>query len=567
MNENMNGINHKLHLEGPLGKAGKLVLQNYLKDTSFTDLAAIFHTREENDNGWRCEFWGKILRGAILLNAHLRDPEMEKIIDETVADILDSQKEDGSITSYPTEKQLQGWNLWGIKYVLLALLRYVEYGGKKEKIIKACTTLLSYVEEIMAKDGHFFPDYGLHTGLAVSSMLGAVVKVWDLTDDIHWKELAEKLILSGCSTANNIFAEAEKGTLPACIGNGKAYELTSCFQGLAEYIITAEKRNEKYLQDKDYKEICFKYFRLICDNEIMITGASGLKDVVGEFWDQGKYKQHLSNAGSLGETCIMTTLLHYADRMISLAGEKHIEAAELAEKILYNALLGAMTPDGRNFTHANPTPLTGGGWKQPAPDQMLLCFKKAFHGHDCCRAQGPEGLAMAYPLALRILKKQDKISGCVINLYEKMKFEFPGSTLGIDGDYPYGAKVKIKLKTREDFSLSLRIPQYTEKVVVDGQTVSFIPGDYLELTAPAKTEKEVELFFDLALKEIPAPGDPSYIALRRGALILAEDSRQDAVTDAKLHEIWQGHHLVEYASAGNAFSENNTLQVFFKTGR
>ena len=133
MNENMNGINHKLHLEGPLGKAGKLVLQNYLKDTSFTDLAAIFHTREENDNGWRCEFWGKILRGAILLNAHLRDPEMEKIIDETVADILDSQKEDGSITSYPTEKQLQGWNLWGIKYVLLALLRYVEYGGKKEK--------------------------------------------------------------------------------------------------------------------------------------------------------------------------------------------------------------------------------------------------------------------------------------------------------------------------------------------------------------------------------------------------------------------------------------------------
>ena len=263
----------------------------------------------------------------------------------------------------------------------------------------------------------------------------------------------------------------------------------------------------------------------------------------------------------------MTTLLHYADRMISLAGEKHIEAAELAEKILYNALLGAMTPDGRNFTHANPTPLTGGGWKQPAPDQMLLCFKKAFHGHDCCRAQGPEGLAMAYPLALRILKKQDKISGCVINLYEKMKFEFPGSTLGIDGDYPYGAKVKIKLKTREDFSLSLRIPQYTEKVVVDGQTVSFIPGDYLELTAPAKTEKEVELFFDLALKEIPAPGDPSYIALRRGALILAEDSRQDAVTDAKLHEIWQGHHLVEYASAGNAFSENNTLQVFFKTGR
>ena len=137
---------------------------------------------------------------------------------------------------------------------------------------------------------------------------------------------------------DKIFEEAEKGSLPSLMGNGKAYELTSCFQGLAEYILTAEKRGEEYLKDRDYKKICFKYFRLVCDNELMITGASGLKDPVGEMWFDGRYKQHLSDAGSLGETCIMTTLLHYADRLISLAGNECFSAADVSEKILYNRL-------------------------------------------------------------------------------------------------------------------------------------------------------------------------------------------------------------------------------------
>lgn len=555
---------YTLSLNGALGSAGNKVLNNYLKETSFSRLVEIFRLREEKDNGWRCEFWGKVLRGAILLNRFMNDPEMEKIIDDTISDMLSTQKEDGSISSYPADKQLQGWNLWGIKYVLIGLLRYAQTGKRKEEIAKACSLLLSYVEALMEKDGKFFPDYGLHTGLPTSSMLGAIVGVWDLTGDPHWKKLAEKLILSGCSTLNNIFEEAEKGSLPSLMGNGKAYELTSCFQGLAEYILTAEKRGEEYLKDRDYKKICFKYFRLVCDNELMITGTSGLKDPVGEMWFDGRYKQHLSDAGSLGETCIMTTLLHYADRLISLAGNECFSAADVSEKILYNSLLGGMTPDGRNFTHANPTPLTGGGWKKPAGDQMQICFKTPFDGHDCCRAQGPEGIAMAYLLALRVLEKENKIYGCVVNLYEKMRAEFSNAFLEISGEYPYGNKSILKVKSIGEFTVSLRIPYYTEKVILNGEELSFIKGDYLKLTRKWNENDLVEIFFDLSLKEVSAPGDPSYTAVKKGALILAEDSRKNNVPDARNHEEWKGHFLVEYSAAGNAFKSENTLQVFFK---
>ena len=146
---------YTLSLNGALGSAGNKVLNNYLKETSFSRLVEIFRLREEKDNGWRCEFWGKVLRGAILLNSFMNDPEMEKIIDDTISDMLSTQKEDGSISSYPADKQLQGWNLWGIKYVLIGLLRYAQTGKRKEEIAKACSLLLSYVEALMEKDGKF----------------------------------------------------------------------------------------------------------------------------------------------------------------------------------------------------------------------------------------------------------------------------------------------------------------------------------------------------------------------------------------------------------------------------
>lgn len=564
----MSDKNYSFTLYGALGNAGYTVKENYLKKTNFKVLADIFKSRTEDDDLWRCEFWGKILRGGILLNHFQKDPELERIIGETIEDLLASQTPDGCISSYPADKQMQGWNLWGIKYVLLGLMRYAECGKKVPEITKACASLLAYTEEMLEKAGVFFPQCGMHGGFASSSILGAIVKVWRFTKDKRWKSLAEKLILSGCSTVCNIFEEVEKGTLPCKIGNGKSYELTSCFQGTAEYILTAEELGEEYLQDKDYRNICLKYFSMVLEREVMIAGTAGLRDSSGEYWDDGAFHQLAADKGGLGETCVTTTLLHYIDKIISLAGERHYQAAELAEKIFYNALLGAMKPDGTNFTHANPTPLTGGGWKKPAGDQLDICARKPFYGHDCCRSQGPEGLAMAYLLALRLLEEkkdgEKKNTGAVINLYEKMEAVLPAAKIVIDGEYPYGNQVKIRVKSNENFLLYLRIPFYTEKVIFNGENVEFVKGSYLKLEKVWDEKDHIEMVFDLSLKEVSAPADPSHTALMRGAIVLAEEKGRKEAENAKIHEQWNGHLLMEYSYAGNEFTPENTLQVWFK---
>ena len=49
-----------------MGKALRLTTDNRLKKVDYRKLVDPFRFRNEKDNLWRCEFWGKIVRSAIL---------------------------------------------------------------------------------------------------------------------------------------------------------------------------------------------------------------------------------------------------------------------------------------------------------------------------------------------------------------------------------------------------------------------------------------------------------------------------------------------------------------------
>jgi len=105
----------------------------------------------------------------------------------------------------------------------------------------------------------------------------------------------------------------------------------------------------------------------------------------------------------------------------------------------------------------------------------------------------------------------------------------------------------------------VRIPQHCKVVRVNGRSVGFIPETYLSLQG----SNEVSLEFDLTLKEVSAPADPTYVAYKKGPVVLAEDNRGD-VPEARFHETVNGHTLVDYVAAGNLFTRENTLVVWFR---
>lgn len=541
----------RVRLHGLLGRALERSAAARLKTVDYHQMTEVFRLRNEDDNGWRCEFWGKVVRSAILTNDSLHDPVLADMIETTVREILAAQTPDGCISTYPEDKQLHGWDVWGRKYVLLGLLRFYDLVRPDEAVRQGCVRLLdNLMSRIGPEPGKLsILDCGEHGGLAPASILGAVVGVYRITGEKRFLDFAHYIVDTGCSKKHNIFEAARAGTVPCELGNGKAYEMTSCFQGLAE-LYAFDPREE-------YREACVRYFRSVRDHEIFVTGAGGAKDRVGEFWDEGNLRQtERGYTGGLGETCVAATWLHYCERIAELAPGSSLPADE-SERTLYNAVLGAMAPDGTRWAHLNPTPLIGGGSKLPAPDQMLKCKGKPFGGHDCCRAQGPEALA----LALRLALTRDG-NTVTLNLPEAMTAELPGlAKIEVSGNYPLGEEASIRIVSEAPFEFRLRIPAFVRSVTLNGEPLSVQPGSLLVLNRKWSESDALKMNFDLTVRETRS-ADGQFRAFLRGPLVLALDSRSD-VPHALCHEECGGLRLVDYITAGDEMSEANTLQVWF----
>jgi len=539
-----------IELKGDLGKALRKTLNNRLKTLDYDLLVEPYAKRYENDNAWRCEFWGKVVRSAILVNAYMHDSELSQKIEKTVRDIMATQTPDGCISTYPEDKQTGGWDIWGRKYVLLGLIRYYDLVNPDPAVVKCCTRLVDHLVSQLKSKGLRFIDCGAHDGLAACSILGAIVGVYRISGEKKYLDLAKDIAESGCSLRHNIYHAAMNGVHPCEIGNAKAYEMTSCFQGLAEL---------HALDEIDYApEACLKYYDMVKDREIFVTGIGGSKDVVGELWNDTAFKQTRTDAGGMGETCVTTTWIHYCERILEMTEMSAV--ADEIEKSLYNGILGA-TANGSDWTHKNPTPLIGGGCKLSAPDQIGGIFKTPYGGNDCCRAQGPEGIACALRFAVK-----PKESGAFLNIFEPLSAVLPsGTKIEVSGNYPYFEKATVKVISSGEFCLSVRTPDYLKKIVLNGKKIHYIPRQYCNIQKIWTADDTLELWFDLSLREMYAPDGSPFISVKSGPLVLAEDFRKGELPcDAAVYE-WRNKKLVTYAAAGNEMSEDNTLTVWFQT--
>lgn len=559
-----------LRLHGAMGRALAMTVANRLKKVNYRKLVDPFRFRNERDNMWRCEFWGKIVRSAILAWYGTGDSELLALIRETVDDLLSTQTPDGCISSFPTEKQTNGWDIWGRKYALLGLMRYYNLVERDERVLNACKAVLDHLMKQVPPEEKKLARCGRHDGLAACSILGAVCAVAAAGGDPRHLDYARWIVSFGCSLKHNIFEAARRHVPPAEIGNGKAYEMLSCFQGLTEFFLAEP--------DAKHLEAVMEFFRMVRDQEIFLTGGGGLLDHVGEYWYYGAMRQTRDDSGNHGETCITTTWLHYCDRVLKLTGSA--AAADCMERTFYNAMLGAMKPDGSWFAHANPSPLSGAGFRYSAPDQI------PGFGEDCCVAQGPEGIAMAPYSA--VLGSAD---GIVLNAYEALDCAFATprgqrAALWLRGEYPWKGDVAVSLElpSPETFSIRFRIPRWWKGASffrLNGETLPVVPGEYLELKREWRNTDRIMITFDLTPEMVDSP-DLSHIGFLAGPIVLAQDSRLGAVTrtvpadgipeDAEapseefhlVKRLSDGTLLCDYASAGNRFALDNRLTVWMK---
>jgi DUF1680 family protein len=232
------------------------------------------------------------------------------------------------------------------------------------------------------------------------------------------------------------------------------------------------------------------------------------------------------------ETCVTVYWMRLCHQLLRLTGE--VKYADELERSLYNAIFGALKPDGRFFEYFPRF----NGTRNP---KVNYSFNIKGFDLSCCTANGPTGLGMAPYLAFSGIH-----GGVAVNLYEsgtvRVPFEGAVVTLAMESDYPMMGKATLRvvsiegeLPERAVFTVSLRVPSFASDFTVmdlhaPENRVTGYAGSYLNLGIHIAEGFEWLICFDIPLVKHPAPhgsnraGD-SFVAFTYGSILLARDAR------------------------------------------
>jgi DUF1680 family protein len=526
---------NSIHLNGFLDDYINLSMEHWNKGViPYSEFVEFFRTgRPKFALG---EMWGKAVRSGCMFYRYTSDQELKKILDETVADLLSTQRENGSISCVEIDKQPEGSELWERKYVMLGLEEYYEWVNNDPVVLEA---LMKQADNIISIVGHAPKTEIIDVGWSAtnighepchiesSTLLEPFMRLYKWTGERRYLDFAAYIFEMGGTKHYNVFdmafnnVEAYKmaGHYP------KAYEMTSLFEGLVEYYRVTE--------DAKVKQMILNYYNNIRTGEITIIGNGGCDQpyhpyVMGEAWGNTAMEQSNPDISRMMETCTGVTWMKFCSQVLRLTGDP--SAADEIEKYVYNGLIGSMKPTGDGFSYVNllnGQKVNGNGWGWMFDDLHVTC----------CNLNGPMGLAYIPFIAVMNSKE-----GPVVNFYNAATIDMksPNSkdiNIQLDTDYPNSGNVTINVRTsyKEKFNIKLRIPQWSEKTLVrinDELYDSAKPGTYLDIFREWDGDDKVEIVFDVKCRIINAPkgSNPAgynFQALKWGPLVLARDQNID----------------------------------------
>ena len=549
-----------VRITGRLGdKLDRCVAHRILAQDVESVVAPYAAKTETGSADWRCEYWGKWFTSLTLADAYHSTAATRELCDAAAKALIATAAPDGYLGTRVRAHRLEGWDVWGRKYALLGLM--ADYDRTHDPaVLEAARRQTDVLIAELGPGRASIADVGEWNGLPASSVLEPVVLLYERTGEEKYLEFAEHIVACWSAPSKRLPAgmrlvqDALGGKHPAQMCAPKAYEMMSCFEGLCELYRATGK--------PEYLEATVKLADGIFGEEATLIGVGTHNEV----WFHGA-KQQTGVVEKPMETCVTVTWMKLCDQLLRLTGEPRY--ADELEKNLYNGLLGAMMPDGQWWAYFSGLM----GVRVPSYVQH------ADVGLSCCVVNGPRGLLLTPFWAF--MQSSD---GPVVNLYAPGTAQVGPVKLEITGDYPVSDRVEIRVHpaTTSEFTLALRIPAWSERteLKVNGEPVPVTPG-YARIHRTWRKGDRIALAFDLRTKLAECNGQ---VALKRGPVVLSLDNRLSPAAAGQLMldrnpqlkpnpaaarsiGAWMafdvgGLTFCDYASAGNAFSEQNTFRTW-----
>ena len=519
-----------IHLKGGLEVDVRNSLDHWNKGVVPYDSLVEFF-RQGHDYFALGEMWGKAVRSGCMFYRYTQDQELKDILKKTVADLLTTERSNGSISCVPVEEQPgdKKGDLWERKYVMLALEEYYEHVEADSAVLgslkRQADCILSQIGPAPKRE---ITDLGWSDNhIESSTLLEPIMRLYKWTGEGRYLDFAHYIVESGGSLGYNLFQQTLDDVPPYQMGGTypKAYEMLSLFEGLVEYYrCTGEER---------WRQAALKLYQAVCRYELTIIGNGGGDQpyhpkVLGEAWDHTAVEQTNPNMSRMMETCVGVTWMKYCSQLLRLTGD--VSTVDCIETYLYNGLLGAMKPTGDGFSYVNllnGAKVTNEGWGKEIGGLPVTC----------CNLNGPMGLA--YIPYIAVMESQ---RGPVIQLYNSasVRTATPAGhplQMEIETDFPRSPQVVVTVMPQkaEEFTVSLRNPRWSERTIVkvNGEPVpASAPGSYITLQRLWSPGDRIELTMDMRAHLLDAPegSNPAgryFQAVTYGPIVLARDERTD----------------------------------------
>ena len=541
--------------------SGKFALEEILREaedffkTQYDDIYTFGY--------WRSEFWGKLMLSAVRCSQYKNDNILKEELRKSCYKMLSFQREDGYLSTYRNSDNLYPvdvvksafysgweanycWNIWGMKYTLWALIEAYEYIQDK-KILKGAIKLADWIVKKFESDGTRVKDSGVMDGLPSSSILKPMLVLYRITGDEKYLTFGKNIVkewsrednerpnlitnaLSGEAVANWYGLSDKKLSEGHDLGADwvpKAYEMTSCFDGIIElYRITG---------DEVLLNASKAFYEMLLKHESNILGSVGYCE---------RYQNAAYYADSATEICDVLHWMRICHELFRVTGDaKYMHSFE---KAFVNAYIAGVYDDGKNgafFVRSAGRHLSA----------LPQCETKYQH---CCLNNVGRGFTNA---AESCVTKSN--SGYFINMYTQSYICFGDTEIRIGANYFDSGWVGISVRNPEKGKkLYLRVPEWSKntrlRVGLDDEFT--IPcGDYYEIELNENTTI-MKIRFDMTVEVINCEwqeiADSDYhihrwrdgiyglcnkdcmlpcskIALRRGPVILARSKKFSAKED------------------------------------
>lgn len=462
---------------------------------------------------WQGEHAGKWLHAASLAAEATGDAKLQTALQQTAATLVGSQQPNGYIGTYAPaqrfhQKAAQGdpftWDIWTHRYVIHGLLSY-SAGRDDPASLQACTKAADLLAQTVGPPEGDITRFGTRHGLSGAVLLESIAVLYQRTGDARHLALARHLAESiERNPRLRIRAAMRAGEDVTTSGDGKAYQLMAVLLGYLEL--------HRSTGERGYLDTAVAAWQKILAGHVNLAGGPWSYQVSPTTNQECFAPPEYFHPTCCVETCSTTTWIQLCLSLFALTGESRY--ADEAERSLYNQLLGAQSPNGKDWAYHSMLNMPVRGYEDAIT---------------CCASSGPRALEV-------FARHLAGTSGdaVVVNTYGPavIPLSVAGRTVRVTiaGDYPFAPECNLRINVPDTtpVALDLRLPAGATglEVSVNGsvQPTERTSGGFFRLRRTWRAEDQITVRFDFALRAHFQTGSDGvrWIGFTWGPLALAQ---------------------------------------------